>query len=154
MAFRSATAVRATLVSMIYAKTVDLSITSLDESAAVTLMSNDTGKCCVPHVLRYNEESKLTSSITETICGCFENLHEIWAVPIELAIAMWLLYRELGLSFIPPAALAIISTCSVAALSAYVGKSQKIWNQGIQTRVDVTTSILGSMKVSPCSQQS
>jgi len=52
MAFRSATAVRGTLVSMIYAKTVDLSITSLDESAAVTLMSNDTGKCCVPHILK------------------------------------------------------------------------------------------------------
>jgi ATP-binding cassette subfamily C (CFTR/MRP) protein 1 len=154
MAFRSATAVRGTLVSMIYAKTVDLSITALDESAAVTLMSNDTGKCCARHIPRYNGESKLTSSIIETICGCFENLHEIWAVPIELAIAMWLLYRELGLSFIPPAALAIISTCSVAGLSAYVGKSQKIWNQGIQTRVDVTTSILGSMKVSPCSQQS
>jgi ATP-binding cassette subfamily C (CFTR/MRP) protein 1 len=154
MAFRSATAVRGTLVSMIYAKTVDLNITSLDESAAVTLMSNDTGKCCTSHILRYNRESKLTSSIIETICGCFENLHEIWAVPIELVIAMWLLYRELGLSFIPPAALAIISTCSVAALSAYVGKSQKIWNQGIQTRVDVTTSILGSMKVSPCSQKS
>jgi hypothetical protein len=90
----------------------------------------------------------LQATHVETICGGFENLHEVWAVPIELAIAMWLLYRELGLSFIAPAALAIISTCSVTALSAYVGKSQNIWNQGIQTRVDVTTSILGSMKVS------
>jgi hypothetical protein len=62
MAFRSATAVRGTLVSMIYAKTVDLSVTSLDESAAVTLMSNDTGKCSSHHILICEGESELTSS--------------------------------------------------------------------------------------------
>ena len=43
MTFRFSTAIRGTLVSMIYEKTVDLSITALDESAAITLMSNDTG---------------------------------------------------------------------------------------------------------------
>jgi hypothetical protein len=30
---------------MIYAKAVDLSITALDESAAVTLMASDSGMC-------------------------------------------------------------------------------------------------------------
>lgn len=44
MSFRFITAMRGTLVTMIYAKTVDLSITALDESAAITLMSNDTGQ--------------------------------------------------------------------------------------------------------------
>jgi ATP-binding cassette, subfamily C (CFTR/MRP), member 1 len=43
MTFRFITAVRGTLVSMIYDKTIDLNITSLDESAAITLMSSDTG---------------------------------------------------------------------------------------------------------------
>lgn len=43
MCFRFVTAVRGTLITMIYAKTVDLSITALDESAAITLMSSDTG---------------------------------------------------------------------------------------------------------------
>jgi len=32
-------------------------------------------------------------------------------------------------------------------ISKYIGVSQKIWIQGIQTRVDVTASALGSMKV-------
>lgn len=45
MTFRFATAIRGTLVSMIYEKTVDLSITALDESAGITLMSNDAGLC-------------------------------------------------------------------------------------------------------------
>lgn len=43
MSYRFVTTVRGTLVSMIYSKTVDLSITALDESAAVTLMASDSG---------------------------------------------------------------------------------------------------------------
>ena len=43
MTYRFVTMVRGTLVSMIYAKAVDLSITALDESAAVTLMASDSG---------------------------------------------------------------------------------------------------------------
>ncbi len=76
----------------------------------------------------------------------FQTLHEIWAVPIELGIAIWLLQRQLGISFLAPASVALISTASVMAISNYVGAAQKIWNQGIQTRVDVTSSMLGSMK--------
>jgi hypothetical protein len=84
----------------------------------------------------------------EAICGSFSNLHELWAVPVEIAIAMWLLQRELGLSFLAPAAVAIISTLSLILITKYIGQAQKIWNEGIQTRVDVTTAMLGSMKVS------
>ena len=43
MTYRFVTKVRGTLVSMIYAKTVDLSIIALDESVAVTLMASDSG---------------------------------------------------------------------------------------------------------------
>lgn len=52
MVYRFVTSARGILISMIYSKTVDLSITSLDESAAITLMSNDTGKwyCRFPHI--------------------------------------------------------------------------------------------------------
>lgn len=43
MVYRFITSVRGILVSIIYDKTVDLSITALDESVAVTLMASDTG---------------------------------------------------------------------------------------------------------------
>ncbi|KAJ5165605.1 uncharacterized protein N7500_007435 [Penicillium coprophilum] len=124
MTFRFTTVVRGTLVSMICAKTLDISIVSLGDSAALTLMSND----------------------TETICSGFQNLHEIWAVPLELGIAMWLLYREVGLSFLAPALVAILSMMSIVKISSYIGGAQKRWNEGIQTRVDVTAAMLGSMK--------
>lgn len=45
MSIRFATAIRGTLVSMICLKTVDLRIGYIDEYAAVTLMSTDTGWC-------------------------------------------------------------------------------------------------------------
>ncbi|RDW82931.1 cyclic peptide transporter [Coleophoma crateriformis] len=127
--YRFVTAVRGTLVSMIYAKTVDLSITALNESAAITLMSSDT-----------------VMAKKESICSSFQNLHEIWAVPVELGIALWLLQRQIGLSLLAPAAVALLSAVGTMWISNYIGSAQKIWNEGIQTRVDVSTSMLGSMK--------
>lgn len=124
MIYRFVTSVRGILVSMIYAKTVDLSITALDESAAITLMASD----------------------TETICLAFTNIHETWAVPIELGIALWLLERQLGLAFLAPAGVAFFSTAIILWMSKYIGNSQKVWIQGIQTRVGVTASMIGSMK--------
>lgn len=44
MTYRFVTAVRGGLVGIVYRKTVDLSVTALDESAAITLMSNDAGE--------------------------------------------------------------------------------------------------------------
>ncbi|KAK0104754.1 hypothetical protein ONS95_005024 [Cadophora gregata] len=126
MNYRFVTSTRGSLVGLIYAKTMDLSITALDESVAVTLMSND----------------------TEAICQSYRTLHEFWAVPIELAIALFLLHRQLGLAFLAPAAVAIFSTVGILAMAKYMGRAQKVWMEGIQTRVDVTASMLGSMK--PC----
>jgi len=135
MTFRFSTALRGSLVSMICVKTVELRITSLDESAALTLMSTDTGELQFGCFIR----NQLLTVLLETICTGFQNLHEIWAVPVELGISLWLLQREVGLSFVAPAAIAIISTGATVGLSKYIRSSQKFWNEGIQTRVDVTT---------------
>lgn len=53
MRYRYITTVRGTLVSLIYSKTMDLSITELDESVAVTLMSNDTGMWLIIPLLHF-----------------------------------------------------------------------------------------------------
>lgn len=85
---------------------------------------------------------------TESICQAFQLIHELWAVPIELSIALYLLYRQLGLAFLAPAAVAFLSTASILIMSKYMGRAQKVWMEGIQTRVDVTAGMLSSMKVS------
>ena len=110
MVYRFIVALRGTLVSMIYSKTVDLSITALDESVAVTLMSSD----------------------AETIARGFIFVHELWAVPIELAIAMYLLYRELGVAFVAPMLVALLGMFGVLFMAKYIGNAQKRWIRGIQ----------------------
>lgn len=94
-----------------------------------------------------NIGAELTLGLVETICLGFVNIHELWAVPVELGLALWLLERQLGLAFLAPAAVAFISTITILWMAKYIGNAQKIWIQGIQTRVDVTASMLGSMKV-------
>jgi ATP-binding cassette subfamily C (CFTR/MRP) protein 1 len=74
-------------------------------------------------------------------------LHELWAVPLELGLALWILNREIGVAFIASAAIAILSTGAIMAISKYMANAQKVWIRGIQTRVDFTASMLGSMKV-------
>ena len=108
----------------IYSKTVDLSITAIDESAAVTLMSTD----------------------TETICLAFVQVHEIWAVPIETGLAFCLLQRQIGFAFLAVAMAAIVGVVSTMWLSRFMGTAQKRWVRSIQTRIDTTASMLGSMK--------
>ncbi|KAJ5819793.1 hypothetical protein N7474_005384 [Penicillium riverlandense] len=124
MTYRFVTSARGNLISLIYAKTVDLSITALDESVAVTLMSSD----------------------VQSICNGFEEFNNLWAMPIELTIALYLLARQLGIASIAPAALALVSTVAIMSIAKFMGLAQKVWMESIQTRVDVTATMLGSMK--------
>ncbi|KAB5515468.1 P-loop containing nucleoside triphosphate hydrolase protein [Coniochaeta sp. 2T2.1] len=124
MTYRFVTSVRGSLCSLIYCKTLDLSVTALDESVAVTLMSTD----------------------TENICQTSALLHEVWASPIECAVALYLLQMQLGLAALAPVIVTIIATITIMQLAKYIGQAQKRWVRGIQTRVDVTASVLGSMK--------
>ena len=55
-----------------------------------------------------------THYFTEAICEGFQNLQELWAVPVELGIALWLLERELSLAFLAPTAVAAISVMGIA----------------------------------------
>lgn len=44
----------------------------------------------------------LMSTDAEQIVSSFEDVHEIWANPIEIGLAIWLLYRLLGVGSIGP----------------------------------------------------
>lgn len=43
--------------------------------------------------------------------------------------------------------MALVATVGIMQLANYMGNAQKKWVRGVQTRVDVTASMLGSMKV-------
>jgi ATP-binding cassette, subfamily C (CFTR/MRP), member 1 len=122
--YRMITMVRGALVTTIYAKTIELSTTALDESAAVTLMSSD----------------------VQNICDALPQLHEVWASVIEIALGIWLLTREIGLALLGPLVVAIVSVFATMAVSKRMGPAQKAWMEAIQSRVDVTSKMLESMK--------
>ncbi|RAH67283.1 putative ATP-binding cassette transporter [Aspergillus aculeatinus CBS 121060] len=124
MTFRFVTSARGSLISIIYAKTLDLDITALDESVAVTLMSSD----------------------VQSICNGLQLIHDLWAVPLELAIVVYLLAQEIKMAAIVPAGLAIFCTAAILSMAKYMSNAQKVWMKSIQTRVDVTATMLGSMK--------
>lgn len=76
---------RGSLIFLIYKKTLGSSITAVDEFKAVTLMGND----------------------VERVIQGSRYIHETWAVFVEVALATWLLERQLGLAIIGPLLLTI-----------------------------------------------
>jgi ATP-binding cassette subfamily C (CFTR/MRP) protein 1 len=72
-------------VTAIYRKTTEISLTALDNSAAVTLMSTD----------------------VERIINGLRLMHEFWANLIQVVIATYLLQREIGVACVAPIAISI-----------------------------------------------
>ncbi|WQF84421.1 Putative AAA+ ATPase domain, ABC transporter type 1, transmembrane domain-containing protein [Colletotrichum destructivum] len=123
--FRFITMIRGSLVSLIMSKNLEIVPNgSVDSSAPLTLVSTD----------------------VRTICKSFEAIHEVWANPIEIGIAIWLLQRQLGLGSIGPAITIFACTVGTAKLSKLMPRASKIWNEEIQKRITVTSDVLGSIK--------
>ncbi len=120
---RALTMVRGMLVPAIFKRTTELSLTALDDSAAVTLMSTD---------------------IEKIQNGC-RNLHEAWANTIEVGLASWLLKRELGLAFLAPIVVVILCIVASALLGKITSKRQAWWMTKTQKRVGVTANIILNM---------
>lgn len=139
--FRAITMVRGGLISLLYRKATDLSITAVDPVASLTLMSAD----------------------IERISNGWQTMHEIWANLVEIGIAIYLLERQLGVACLIPVATAIgkqrfrsIKTCQnlwykVSIVSSSIAVSfvitrQAVWLEAIEKRIEATSAMLGSMK--------
>ncbi|RDW71555.1 hypothetical protein BP6252_08118 [Coleophoma cylindrospora] len=112
--YRFITMVRGALVTAIYHKTTEISITALDNLAAVTLMSAD----------------------VERIVQGLRSIHEFWANFIQVGIATYLLQRELGLACIAPIVVAVLSAGGAFGLSSTASSRQALWMKELQKRVD------------------
>lgn len=85
LTYRAITMARGGLVSMLFAKTSFLEANAVDSAASLTLMSAD----------------------IERITTGWQTMHEIWANVIEIALAIYLLERQLGVACVIPLAVAI-----------------------------------------------
>jgi ATP-binding cassette subfamily C (CFTR/MRP) protein 1 len=115
---------RGSLVGAVYKKTTQTTLSVTGESAAITLMSAD----------------------VERIRLGFLNLHEFWANTIEVAIATWLLERQLGLAFLAPLVVVIICISLATFANRWTGIRQRAWMGRIQSRVGLTANVISHMK--------
>ncbi|KAK2813402.1 hypothetical protein FQN50_000718 [Emmonsiellopsis sp. PD_5] len=122
--FRAITMMRGGLVSLVYDKTASLAVNAVEPGASVTLMNTD----------------------MEKISAGFQFAHDLWASLIEIALATYLLERQLGAVCAIPLGVAILSIFASAALSGFIVARQKLWLEAIEKRIAVTTAMLGSMK--------
>lgn len=83
--FRFTIRLRGGLVSLIHAQTVRARAVDLGETTAVTLMGTD----------------------VERIASGFRLIHEMWASLIDIAVAIFLLERQLGVACLVPALIVI-----------------------------------------------
>jgi ABC-type multidrug transport system fused ATPase/permease subunit len=115
---------RSILVTEIFLRTTQARLGSSDENAAVTLMSTD----------------------MERIDIGFRSLHEIWASIVQAALASWLLYRQLGILFVAPIGVVIVCFTVLVMFMKFAGDSQRTWMSGVQKRISLTATVIGSMK--------
>ncbi|PWY72279.1 putative multidrug resistance-associated protein [Aspergillus heteromorphus CBS 117.55] len=123
-AYRLITTVRAGLISMIYQQTTRLTSNDVKDTAALTLMGTD----------------------VERICTSFRLLHETWASVIEVAIALYLLERQIFLVCLVPAGITVACILGTRPISSRTGPAQKAWVGKVQTRIAATSAMLGDMK--------
>jgi len=115
---------RSILVTEIFLRTTQARLGSSDENAAVTLMSTD----------------------MERIDLGFRSLHEIWASVVQAGLASWLLYNQLGILFVAPIGLVLVSFTLLVIFMKFAGDSQRAWMAGVQKRVSLTATVITSMK--------
>lgn len=86
------------------------------------------------------------SSDVERICVALQPIHNLWASPLEIALAIWLLQREIGIALLGPLFVTIIAVSGPFFMAKYMGATQKLWMDRIQMRIDTSVKMLQSIK--------
>jgi ATP-binding cassette subfamily C (CFTR/MRP) protein 1 len=115
---------RGVLAGAIYKKTTEVRLSDAGDTAALTLMGVD----------------------IERIRLGFLNLHEFWANTIEVAIASWLLYRQVGAAFLATLVIVLCCLAGAAFFNRFTGRRQKEWMRKTQDRVGLTANAVSNMK--------
>ncbi|KAF5005603.1 hypothetical protein FDECE_7964 [Fusarium decemcellulare] len=121
---RSVTMLRGVLVSAVFSKATEMSITETDDSAAVTLMSSD----------------------VDVIVRAIREIHEFWANTIQIAVATWLLSIQIGYAASGPMIVSFVALLGTVFFSPMARKYQVSWLGKTQKRVGITSAMVGHIK--------
>ena len=73
-------------------------------------------------------------------------IHELWISVIEVAIAVWLLERQVSYAVVGPFGLVILSSILAGRLGGPAGARSKFWASMVQKRIAATNDYLGSTR--------
>ncbi|KAE8326609.1 P-loop containing nucleoside triphosphate hydrolase protein [Aspergillus sergii] len=73
-------------------------------------------------------------------------LHEAWASILEVAIAIWLLSRQIWIACLIPLVIAVVSVIAMIPISTKTGEAQKQWIDRVQSRLSVVSGTLNDIK--------
>ena len=121
---RAITQMRGGLISLLYQKTLELSIATIDPTSSLTLMSSD----------------------VQRMADVFQLLHDTWSSMIEVGVAMFLLYRQLGTACYAPAIVYLIQIIGTAWITKVIPGYYGRWLEAVQLRVNFTSALLHSMR--------
>ncbi|KAJ5832236.1 hypothetical protein N7474_000547, partial [Penicillium riverlandense] len=124
LTYRAITMVRGIMVTMLYKKASSLNMTEADPENSLTLMSAD----------------------VERITQGWQTMHEIWANSCEIALAIFLLERQLGISCAVPVCVALVALVGSLIGMSFVVSRQAKWLEAIERRISSTSGMLGSIK--------
>ncbi|KAH7305242.1 P-loop containing nucleoside triphosphate hydrolase protein [Stachybotrys elegans] len=128
--------VRGSLISLIFKSTYYSSASQVHSTESLTLMTVDVDK----------------------VMFGFEDLHELWANVLQIAVAVYVLASQMSwasvapvlvpicLSFSAPRWRRIVCVAATIPAATRIGVAQKDWNQKVQERVDVTASVLSGLR--------
>lgn len=125
LSYRLMAMIRGQLTVVIYKKMLTLPITNADESAAMSLVGTDVQR------------------IAETF---WQLLIEVVPSVLQLGIAVYLLYLQLGAVCVAPVLITVICTGLSVLAAKVITSRQRAWLEAVQKRINYTSEILGSMK--------
>ncbi|KAL4786969.1 P-loop containing nucleoside triphosphate hydrolase protein [Aspergillus varians] len=122
--FRFVIRLRGGLISLVHRQTVHARAVDLGETTAITLMGTD----------------------VERIVNGFRSIHELWASLVDIAIAVYLLERQVGVACVVPALIVVVFISATFKLSAATNKYQRLWIEKVQDRLRLTSYALEQIK--------
>ncbi|KAK6815737.1 P-loop containing nucleoside triphosphate hydrolase protein [Apiospora arundinis] len=122
--YRLTTTLRGVLISAVFTKSTQISVAAANNAASATLMSVD----------------------VETIVEAAENVHEFWAMAFQVALAMWLLSRHIGISCLGPLIVCAVALAATLFLGPLSKQYMHEWMQKVEERIGAISSVLGQIK--------
>jgi hypothetical protein len=110
--------IRAAIMDLIYTKTVQIELSELNNFSI--------GKI-----------DNLMSIDCETIVNVFPSIHQFWSIPFQIVITFYLLYQQIGLSFLVGIGFVVVVTPINKVLSHYIAKLQEKFLECKDSRVKV-----------------